>query len=99
MELLILSVCRELKQTIAWKCYNYPVRILSLFMLQYLYAGIWHASFVLLLFAFFLNSFKKMPGFDFVYIEILSFTIPWWGFQLHSYKVYLWYSEESVSIQ
>ena len=48
---------------------------------------------------FFLNSFKKMPGVDFVYIEILSFTIPWWGFQLHSYKVYLWYCEGSVSIQ
>ena len=58
MELLILSVCRELKRTIAWKCYNYPVRILSLFMLQYLCTGIWHASFVLLLVAFFSHSRK-----------------------------------------
>ena len=58
MELLILSVCCELKRTIAWKCYNYPVRILSLFMLQYLCTGIWHASFVLLLVAFFSHSRK-----------------------------------------
>ena len=59
MELLILSVCRELKRTIAWKCYNYPVRILSLFMLQYLYTGIWHASFALLLVAFFFLTHSR----------------------------------------
>ena len=59
MELLILSVCCELKRTIAWKCYNYPVRILSLFMLQYLSTGIWHASFVLLLVAFFFKLIQE----------------------------------------
>ena len=59
MELLILSVCCELKRTIAWKCYNYPVRILSLFMLQYLYTGIWHASFALLLVAFFFLTHSR----------------------------------------
>ena len=100
MELLILSICCELERTIAWKCYNYPVRILSLFMLQYLYTWIWHALFVFLLFAFFFNSFKQMPGLNFVYIVIFLFTIPWMRVSIVLVQVLLlWYYEGTVSIQ